>query len=63
MKKGKRFDAVKMMRSIRDTLQKEIKEGRLDEKKELKRIHQKYGFSSRGTSLSVAEDSKRYETD
>ena len=59
MKRKKDFDAVAMMRSIRDKLSKRYKDEELEER-ELLEIRKKYGFESQ-TKHHEDKDSKDEE--
>lgn len=45
--KQKTFDAVKMMRDIRDQLGKEFAQNPLEEEKQLKKINTQYGLKNK----------------
>ena len=54
-KREKSYDAVKIMREIRDRLSKEYFENLEKEKKDLKKIHSKFRIKSKGKELAKSK--------
>lgn len=54
-KREKSYDAVKIMREIRDRLSKEYFENLEKEKKDLKKTHSKFRIKSKGKELAKSK--------